>query len=68
MGSLGYQKDFRNVVYYPTEIREEEIISIVYFEVEIDTIGQISDFIILNEIDTRLDNIVKEQFEKTNGK
>lgn len=67
-GFIGYQKDFLTQIYYPQEIREEKIIGNVYFSAEIDTTGYISDFKIIKGLDYRLDKIVKEKFQNTDGK
>jgi len=67
-GFKAYLTDFRSQIYYPSEIKTEGIIGIIYFEASVDTTGHISDFKILCGIDPRLDSIVKEKFHNTNGK
>ncbi|MCZ4408339.1 energy transducer TonB [Cryomorphaceae bacterium 1068] len=67
-GFKGYQRDFRNQIYYPSEIKPEGIVGRIYIEAVIDTVGQISDFKIMRGIDHRLDSIVSEKFKNTEGK
>lgn len=67
-GMKQYMIDFRSNVKYPMEKRSEGIIGTVYFQFEVDTVGNVVNFLIRRGVDPVLDQEVASKIELTNGK
>jgi len=66
-GRPGYQKVFQNKVRFPDSLRTKENSGIVYFELEIDTSGDISNFQILKGLHEILNEEVRTKVYLTDG-
>ena len=68
VGKKEYSKVFKNKIIYPEQLKEKKITGNVYFEIEIDTIGNISKFTILKGINSLMDGEVEKKIFLTNGR
>ena len=66
-GRPGYQKVYQSKVRFPDSLRTKENTGIVYFEVEIDTRGHISNFKILQGLHETLNEEVRTKVYLTDG-
>ena len=69
---IGGQSEFYNVfntkVKYPESLKKDGVVGTVYFEIEIDTTGNISNFKILRGVAPLMDKEVEEKIYLTNDK
>jgi len=66
-GKFAYHREFKSKIEFPDHLRKKENSGVVYFEVFIDTLGNINEFKILKSLHPILDNEVKEKIYATNG-
>ncbi|MBP6511204.1 MAG: energy transducer TonB [Bacteroidia bacterium] len=67
-GNTEFYNVFRSKIRFPAELKSEKIIGNVYFEIEIDTTGNIIDFKILKGVSPLMDKEVENKIYLTNGK
>lgn len=67
-GTPEFHNVFRNKLEYPDSLKKEGVFGIVFFEIEIDTLGYISNFKILRGVAKKMDEEVQKKIYLTNGK
>ena len=67
-GRSEYYNVFKSKLQYPSQLKQDTIVGIVYFEIEIDTGGFIVEFKILRGVTPLMDEEVENKIYLTNGK